>query len=179
MTRKPRSPAPERRRRGRQPLPDGERKDHLVQTRVPEVLDDTLREAARRSRISVSQLVRNVLENTFELVDEVTALGQAAKRDATALGQAVKRDATTLGQAVKRDAQRVAASVSAKRPPRSAKLDEIVAWQEVVCNRPAACASCGRYLVRGDRAFLGLEDTAASTTPRAKLWLCAGCAAAL
>src|SRR5258708_361947 len=58
-------------RRGRHPLPDDERKDRLVQPRVPEVLDETLREAARKNRVSVSQLIRNVLENTFDLVDNV------------------------------------------------------------------------------------------------------------
>ena len=39
-----------RTRRGRAPLPEGERKDRLVQTRVDENLDEALRDAAKQRR---------------------------------------------------------------------------------------------------------------------------------
>lgn len=83
--------------RGRKPLPKAERKDRLIQTRVPSDLDDTLREAAREKRVTVSQLIRNVLEDTFHLVDDVVA------------------GATQLGLRVKRDARRIAESAQGKR----------------------------------------------------------------
>lgn len=45
------------------------RKDRLVQTRVDRRLDDVLRQEARRRRMSVSNLVRGVLEDAFGLAD--------------------------------------------------------------------------------------------------------------
>lgn len=45
------------------------RKDRLVQTRVDRRLDDAIREEARRRRMSVSNLVRGVLEDAFGLTD--------------------------------------------------------------------------------------------------------------
>src|SRR5579884_1880100 len=84
-------------KRGRRPLPDAERKDRLVQARVPEDLDATLRTEARRRRLSVSQLIRNVLEDTFDLVDDVVS------------------EAQRLGQTVRRDARRIADSAQGRR----------------------------------------------------------------
>jgi len=145
-------------RRGRRPLPPGARKEKLVQTRVPEGLDETLREQARRNRVSVSQLIRNVLEDTFNLVENAVT------------------EAAALGHSVKRDAKRVAASAQGlRRGADSASFDGVYAWQEVVLNRDLTCARCQRLLIRGERAFAGMEI--AGGQPR--FWLCPSCAAAL
>jgi hypothetical protein len=45
------------------------RKDRLIQTRVDRRLQDVLRQEARRRRMSVSNLVRNLLEDAFGLAD--------------------------------------------------------------------------------------------------------------
>ena len=50
-----------------------ERKDRLLQTRVPEKLETTLKDEARRRRTTVSQVIRSILEDTFHLVDGVVA----------------------------------------------------------------------------------------------------------
>src|SRR5271154_4340788 len=76
-------------RRGRTKLPGSERKDRLIQTRVADELDSTLREEARKRRLSVSQLIRNVLEDTFTLVDDV--MNETAK-----LAKTVRRDALRI-----------------------------------------------------------------------------------
>jgi len=131
-----------KKRRGRAPLASGERKDKLIQTRVDEELDETLRQAARRERVTVSQLIRNVLEDTFDLVDNVV------------------NEATHLGRTVKRDAQRIAASASGARRP--AKAAEVDAWQDVVMAREAGCVVCGASLTVGTKAQVGLmHDPAA------------------
>ena len=142
------------RRRGRAPLPEGERKDRLIQTRVDEDLDDVLRAAARKQRLSVSQLIRNVLEDTFQLVEDVVV------------------DAQTIGAAVKRDARRVAAAARGEMPD---PLEGVDAWQEVVLGRPQACARCGTALAAGATAMMGV--TADPTRPRP--WLCQACAKTL
>ena len=60
---------PRKSRRGRRPAPESERKDRVIQTRVPQDLEDSLRHAAERERVTVSHLIRNVLEDSFRLVD--------------------------------------------------------------------------------------------------------------
>ena len=142
------------RRRGRTPLPDSERKDKLIQTRVDEDLDDVLRDAAKKQRLSVSQLIRNVLEDTFKLVEDVVV------------------DAQAIGAVVKRDAQRVAAAARGEvRDP----LDGVDAWQEVVLGRDQKCARCGVALPRGATALMGVMADASAPRP----WLCPACAAKL
>ena len=58
------------------------RKDRLIQTRVDRRLQKVMIEEARRRRISVSNLVRNVLEDAFGLTDP--ALEPAIDREPTA-----------------------------------------------------------------------------------------------
>ncbi|MCC6999756.1 MAG: hypothetical protein IT370_34455 [Deltaproteobacteria bacterium] len=179
MAREPRKPV-----RGRRALPDKERKGRLIQTRVAEPLDEALHEEARKKRVTVSQLIRNVLEDTFNLVDNIVT------------------HSTQLGRTVTRDAQRLAASAQgidrgpaappvpatpasppfpappaapALTPASSAALALIDAWQEVVLNRDATCARCGTALRKGEKGLLGVGGDA--TAPR--LWLCAPCSKAL
>src|SRR5207237_7500962 len=51
--------------------PEDEPKDKVLHTRIPESLEDAIKDKARRLRIPVSNLVRNVLEQAFQLVEEV------------------------------------------------------------------------------------------------------------
>jgi hypothetical protein len=151
MTRTPRRP-----RRGRTALPEGERKDRLLQTRVPGDLDDALREEARRQRLTVSQLIRNVLEDTFHLVDGIVA------------------NTAQLTAAVRRDAQRLAASARGDAA-RTAPAADVEAWQEVVVGRDALCDGCNVPLRRGAKALLGVQADPA----KPKVWLCPSCSAQL
>lgn len=147
----------QRPRRGRKPIADKDRKDQLVQTRVPGELSQTLRDAAKKNRVTVSQLIRNVLEDTFELVDNVVA-------DAVSLGHGVKRDALRIAQTAKRGKRSAAAPAGA--------IAGVDAWQEVLLNRDVQCARCGLIVTRGSKAAFGVGGDPA----RPKIWLCASCA---
>lgn len=145
-------------KRGRKPIAKKDRKDQLVQTRVPGELSETLREAAKKNRVTVSQLIRNVLEDTFDLVDNV-------------VGEAVN-----LGHTVKRDALRIAESAKGrgKRPAAAADADPLAgveAWQDVRVNREVVCAQCARVIARGEHAFFGIG----SDPDAPKVWLCSAC----
>ncbi len=48
-------------------------KDRVLQARIPRHLDEELRDHAEQLGLSVSTVVRNVLLNTFELVEGVVA----------------------------------------------------------------------------------------------------------
>jgi hypothetical protein len=143
------------------------RKDRLIQTRVPRDLEATLKEEARRRRLTVSHLIRNVLEDAFELVDGVVA----------DVDQIVS-DSVSLAKNVSRNARRLAASTRAPPPPAlepGSDLSHVYAWNEVVLHQPVSCSSCGTRIERGERGFTGMSEE--PNRPRA--WLCPPCVEAL
>jgi hypothetical protein len=144
--------------RGRPSASDEERKDRVIQTRVPKDLESTLKEAAEQKRMTVSHLIRNVLEDTFNLVDGIVA------------------DSSALVEHVTRDAKRLAATArgeNAGKPltPASELLDSVDAWQDVIVNKPGQCIECGKALARGEQAFRGLTTLAEVPS----VWLCGDC----
>lgn len=78
------------------------RKDRLVQTRVDRRLDGAIREEARRRRMSVSNLVRGVLEDAFGLADPdvepVLEGGPDLVAENTALDHVYAWNAVVLGK---------------------------------------------------------------------------------
>ena len=50
-----------------------ERKKRVIHTRVPEALEQELKKKASNLGVSVSNLVRNVLQNAFGLVEDIVA----------------------------------------------------------------------------------------------------------
>jgi hypothetical protein len=152
-------------RRGRRPAEEAERKDRIIQTRVPKDLEATLKEAAERERVSVSHLIRNVLEDTFHLVDNIVA-------DSAQLVDSVRRDALKLAASARGDKPRGAVETTADSGD---PLQQVEAWQDVIVNKPCQCQHCGTALARGNHAFRGL-----GTTPsQPSVWLCPDCLAAL
>jgi hypothetical protein len=196
--RKTRRVSPSPAKKGR---PKREVKDRLVQTRVPEHLEHVLKQEAQKRRLTVSHLIRNMLEDTLDLVDTVvTGAGEIIDTSA-GIAREVKRDAerlaTTARDAVKsrtptepgkpaHDPASEAAAVPEDRvtqpsqvapapPAAPGALDHVLAWNAVVVNRPARCASCSAELSKGTPAHLGV--TTDPTAPPA--WLCAACLAKL
>lgn len=145
----------------------GERKDRLVQTRVPRDLEATLKDEAKRQRVSVSQLIRNLLEDAFELVDGVV----------TDVDQIVG-DSLHLARNVRRNARRMASPDRPRKhetPDAENALAQVYAWTEVVAQRGATCSSCGASIARGERGYTGLSDDPKA----ARLWRCVACIDAL
>lgn len=176
-------------------LREERRKDRLIQTRVPRDLESTLKREARRRRLTVSHLIRNVLEDTFQLVDDVVANVDEIVTDSVELARRVGRDARRVADVVRdavvapeTDGEATATDAPAEAPADAAPaagsdaahdaplpLDQVYAWNRVVANRPATCARCATELPRGSDAFVGLSD--AANGPR--LWLCAACGESL
>jgi len=148
-----------------------ERKDRLIQTRVPEKLEATLKEEAQRRRTTVSQIIRNLLEDTFDLVDGVVANVDQLVTDSVELAQQVGRDALRIGEAA-RDAL---APCRDPLPNAEEVLASVQAWNEVVLNRPVPCSRCGAELERGSRAYMGLAEGSGGPAG----WLCAKAVAEL
>ena len=103
----PKAPeAPETDEPGERRRKRAERKDRLIQTRVPEGLESALKEEAHRRRLTVSHLIRNMLEDTFHLVDGVVEEVDNLVGDSMNLAFTVGEDAQKIAQAAKRGADR-------------------------------------------------------------------------
>ncbi|MEP5569467.1 MAG: hypothetical protein ABJN62_16615 [Halioglobus sp.] len=100
-------------------------KDRVLQARIPEQLDDELRDRAEQLGLSVSTIVRNVLLNTFELVEGVVI-----------------------------DSSQLARTLTGNKPPNSAPDLEVpaIGWQEIILSKNGVCEACNVILEVGQRA---------------------------
>lgn len=78
-----------------------ELKDRLIQTRVPQGLESTLKEEAEKRRLSVSHLIRNVLEDAFHLVDDVVSGAERIAEDSVELAGQVAEEAGRIAKSVR------------------------------------------------------------------------------
>ncbi len=114
------------------------KKEKVLHARVPESLDRELKERARSLGISVSNLVRNVLTNTFDLVEDIVVDGSNIARSA--------RGEAPLGA--------VEPATAADRPRRN----RVVGWHVVVLNLNAVCHECNEILAKGTKAGVGVME---------------------
>jgi hypothetical protein len=117
--------------------PPDERKERVIHARVPESLDDEIRRRAGRLGLSVSNLVRNVLQNAFGLVEDIVA-----------------------------DSAEIARSARATRgsPPEDAA--RVLGWQTARLAANAVCERCNAILPRGTQAALGIVSGGGATRIR-------------
>jgi len=141
-------------KRGRRPLKARDRKDKIVQTRIPEELETLLKEAALEQDTSVSNLIRNLLENTFDLVDNLVT------------------DSANLVGTVASDAKRIATGtkVTTQSPSATANTPQIDSWISIVPNRDLTCWQCHTTLTQGKPAW----QASGHCLPQ-PLWSCKHC----
>jgi hypothetical protein len=109
---------------------DSTRKQKVLHTRVSANLEKDLKSKAAHLGISVSNLVRNALLNTVDLVEAVVV-----------------------------DTARVADSAKNLANPDAAPIQDpgpIIGWQEVTLNLNAICSECNTILPRGEKAAIAL-----------------------
>lgn len=122
-------------------MPDEERKEKVIHTRVSEGLEEEIRERAARLGVSVSNLVRNVLQNTFGLVEDVVA-------DAANISRSARGDVRS------RREQAAGGGESHEAPGR------VLGWQEAALSVNALCEACNAILPRGTRAAIAVVEGA-------------------
>ena len=127
-------------------MADEERKEKVIHTRVSEGLEEEIRERAARLGVSVSNLVRNVLQNTFGLVEDVVADAANISRSARGEGR------SSAGSSAERGARDATATAPSERPGR------VLGWQEAVLSLNALCVACNAILPRGTRAAIAVVE---------------------
>lgn len=104
-------------------------KDRVLQARIPEQLDEELRDRAEKLGLSVSTIVRNVLLHTFDLVEGVVIDSSQIARALTGRGTATPDLDTETA---------------------------VIGWQEVILNKNGVCDKCNAILPLGQHAAIGL-----------------------
>lgn len=131
-----------------------DKKERVLHTRVPAVLERELKRFAENLRVPVSNLVRVILEDAVNAAD---AAGESVE------GR-LKRAAQQLGREREKLKKRVLPDHFA----------DVYAFQAVTLAQPAACAKCGRALGRGEHAHLGLTEVSARTQSE-RIFVCETC----
>lgn len=112
------------------------RKERVIHTRVPESLDDEIKRRATDLGLSVSNLVRNILQHTFGLVEDIV-------HDSAEIARTARGAKAAL-------AGRAAPTREASKP------GEVLGWHSALLNVNAVCDSCNAILPRGTRAGVGI-----------------------
>jgi predicted DNA-binding protein len=112
--------------------PPNDRKERVIHTRVAEELDEEIKRRAQNLGVSVSNLVRNILQNTIGLVEDIIL------------------DGAETARAARRGRHEEAA---AERP----EPGRILGWQPAVLAVNALCDRCNAILPRGTRASIAVR----------------------
>jgi hypothetical protein len=114
-------------------------KDRVLQARIPEDLDEELRDRAEQLGISVSTVVRNVLLHTFNLVEGVVS------------------DSAQIARAIQgRESRPATPSLPAPEPADADADIAVIGWQEAILNRNGVCEQCNTILTKGETAAVGV-----------------------
>jgi len=115
-------------------------KDRVLQARIPEQLDEELRNRAEQLGLSVSTIVRNALLHTFELVEGVVT-------DSAQISRAIQGRATQ---------PRPELPPPTAAPPTNES--GILGWHEAILNLNGICDECNAVLHKGERAALSIPS---------------------
>jgi hypothetical protein len=114
------------------------RKERVLHTRVPAVLERELKRFADNLRVPVSNLVRTILEDALSVADAATENVEERLRRAA---EHLEKEREKLKKRMEHD-----------------PMSGIVAFQDVTLAVPAACVKCARTIPSGSRAHLGIGD---------------------
>jgi hypothetical protein len=117
-------------------------KDRVLQARIPEQLDEELRDRAEQLGLSVSTVVRNVLLHTFELVEGVVT-------DSAQLARTIGGRESSSPRPPALDAPDPSPAIPSGEAP-------VIGWQEAVLNMNGICDTCNVILTIGERAGVGV-----------------------
>jgi hypothetical protein len=153
-----------------------QRKERVLHTRVPAVLEQELKRLAQSLRMPVSNVVRAILEDAVTAVDLVgrKAEGEmnrvvdrmAEKRERLrdiATGPKGKTSEATPVEKDEAEAPAAPAKESeapAAEPPKDPKqqLEGVIGFQPLLLASSTSCSVCGIDLKVGSEAFVGVRD---------------------
>ena len=132
-----------------------DKKERVLHTRVPAVLERELKRFAENLRVPVSNLVRTILEDALDVADAASE----------SVEDRLKRAADRLEAERERLKKKMVAD----------PLAHVFAFQAITLAQKAACAKCGRDLDPGEHAYLGLTDDLPPRARVSRIFVCEAC----
>jgi hypothetical protein len=117
----------------------GRKKERVLHTRVPAVLERQLKRFADDLRVPVSNLVRTILEDALHVANFA---GSGIEQRLKTAAQVLEHEREHLKQRVKSD-----------------PLAGVLAFQAITLAQPTACGKCGDPVARGTEAHLAVSGT--------------------
>jgi hypothetical protein len=128
-----------------------EKKERVLHTRIPAVLEAELKSVAAALRIPVSNLVRTILEDAVDIADRA--------------GGHVEDRLQRAARSMRDERERIRARVERLDP-----LADVVAYQKVRMAVDGHCAKCGTELRAGEDGLLAI-----ASKPGPAVFVCSGC----
>ncbi|MBU0991543.1 MAG: hypothetical protein KJ737_03525 [Proteobacteria bacterium] len=122
------------------------KKEKIIQTRITDNLYSRINKEASTLGVSVSNLVRNCLSNTFGLVEDIVTDGKDIAKTA-------QRNAYNI-LGIKKDLP-VPTSPEPFEPPQQVI---VLGWQEAILNLNAVCHACNAILPKGTKAAIAIME---------------------
>jgi|GEM_PF-3406226 len=152
---------PEPKGTGKDTKKERARKERVLHTRVPDVLDRELKRLAESLRVPVSNVVRAILMDAVEAAD---AMGQAAEGEIRSVADRLRSQRDKMKQQTA-DALRAGPPLPAssqatptanpstiQQPP----LAGVLGFQPLLIARATTCVICGVAIHAGEQAFIGV-----------------------
>ena len=115
------------------------KKERVLHTRVPAVLEQELKRFARNLRVPVSNVVRVILEDALKVADRATGEVEDRLRKAASV--------------VSTEREQIRETLKELDP-----LEDVLGFQPLILAQPTTCAGCRASLRRGDKGWLGLTE---------------------
>jgi hypothetical protein len=128
---------------------DAKKKERVIHTRVPAVLEQELKRLADNIRVPVSNLIRTILEDAVDMADRA---GRGVESE-------LHRAATVLHSKRESILSRKKDALGKKSP-----LEGVIGFQPLTLASDARCARCDAAIDEGEDAFMGVG--ADPTSPR-------------
>ncbi|MDQ3036911.1 MAG: hypothetical protein M3Y87_31245 [Myxococcota bacterium] len=130
------------------------KKERVLHTRVPAVLESELKRLATNLRMPVSNLVRAILEDALDAVD---AVGQRAEGELHGIAERLRTQRDALRSTAAKPSVRTE-DPTARCPETSDALEGVIGFQALVLASDAGCTVCGRALPKGTKACRGVRE---------------------
>lgn len=140
----------------------GHRKERVLHTRISEPLAEDIRRVAEDLRVPVSNLVRNVLEEAFAVVETVSENVGDLIEDVVEEAERTRERIRRHSERNRRAGARTEPEAEAQAP--RAEYPEVLGWQPLVFNRPQTCSDCEEPIERGERGYVGMVASGLSDT---------------
>jgi len=171
----PRSKHHKRARSSRRGRSHGPRKEHVLHTRVSEPLADDIRRMAEDLRVPVSNLVRNVLEEAFSVVEAVSEnvgdlIDDVVDEAERTRDRIRHRRRNAHDREHRRSRRRSECGAFEGTAVDREPFPQVVGWQPLILNQPKSCSDCEEPIERGERGFAGMTGTGPG-----EIYLCRDC----